>query len=70
MDRLNRSAVGYIKSVSSRSAGEEKEKVLPIGYFGSAMTSHGEDFEPDSEFGQCLTTLGRANERIARMQET
>ena len=70
MDRLNRSATGYIKSVSSRSAGEDKEKVLPIGYFGAAMTSHGEDFEPDSEFGQCLTSLGRANERIARMQET
>ncbi|KAK5723050.1 hypothetical protein LTR17_014011 [Elasticomyces elasticus] len=70
MERLNRSAVGYMKAVSSRSAGEEKEKVLPVAYFGSAMVSHGDDFEPDSEFGQCLSSLGRANERIARMQET
>ena len=70
MDRLNRSAKDYIKSVSRRDAGEGKEKQLPIGYFGTTMTSHGEDFEPDSEFGQCLSSLGRANERIARMQET
>ncbi|KAK1822642.1 hypothetical protein LTR12_002989 [Friedmanniomyces endolithicus] len=70
MERLNRSATGYIKATSSRSAGDDKEKVLPISYFGSTMVSHGEDFEPDSEFGQCLSSLGRANERIARMQET
>lgn len=41
-----------------------------MAYFGSSMVSHGEDFEPDSEFGQCLSSLGRANERIARIQET
>lgn len=70
MDRLNRSAKDYVKSVSRRDAGEGKEKQLPIAYFGTAMVSHGEDFEPDSEFGQCLSSLGRANERIARMQET
>jgi hypothetical protein len=70
MEKLDRSAKSYIKSVSRRDAGEEKEKVLPVGYFGSAMLSHGDDFEPDSEFGQCLSSLGRANERIARMQET
>ena len=70
MERLDRSAKTYMKAISSRSAGEDKEKVLPIGYFGSAMVSHGDDFEPDSEFGQCLSSLGRANERIARMQET
>lgn len=70
MERLQRSGNGYIKSLSRRDAGEEKEKTLPIAYFGSAMVTHGDDFEPDSEFGQCLASLGRANERIARMQET
>lgn len=67
---MNTSAKGYIKHISRRDAGEGKEKQLPVGYFGSSMMSHGEDFEPDSEFGQCLSSLGRANERIARMQET
>jgi UDP-2,3-diacylglucosamine pyrophosphatase LpxH len=70
MERLNRSANTYVKHISRRDAGEEKEKQLPVAYFGSTMVSHGDDFEPDSEFGQCLSALGRANERIARMQET
>jgi len=33
------------------------------------MVSHGQDFSPDSEFGNCLTHFGRANEAIARRQE-
>ncbi|KAF2766719.1 BAR-domain-containing protein [Teratosphaeria nubilosa] len=70
MERLNRSANTYIKHISRRDTGEEKEKQLPVAYFGAAMTQHGDDFDPDSEFGRCLTQLGRANERIARMQET
>lgn len=43
---------------------------MPVAYFGTSLVAHGDDFEPDSEFGQCLSSLGRANERIARMQET
>lgn len=34
------------------------------------MTVHGEDFEPESEFGNCLSSLGQANERIAAYQES
>ena len=67
---MHASTQGYVKSISRRDAGEGKEKQLPIGYFGSVLTAHGDDFEPDSEFGQCLLALGRANERLARMQET
>ncbi|KAI4153437.1 MAG: hypothetical protein LQ340_002309 [Diploschistes diacapsis] len=59
----------YVKSISKRSEGDEKDKVLPIGLMGSAMAAHGEDFEPDSEFGQCLIAMGRSNERIARIEE-
>jgi hypothetical protein len=70
MERLANCSIHYIKSLSRRDAGEAKEKQLPIGYFGSTLVSHGEDFEPDSEFGQCLSSLGRANERLARVQET
>ncbi|KAK5167376.1 uncharacterized protein LTR77_007075 [Saxophila tyrrhenica] len=70
MDRLQLSTSAYIKSLSSRTQGEGKEKQLPVGYFGNTLMVHGDDFEADSEFGQCLLSLGRANERIARMQET
>ena len=70
MERLNDSTSSYLKSLSKRDAGETKEKQTSIAFFGSTMVSHGDDFDPDSEFGQCLLSLGRANERIARMQET
>lgn len=70
MERLQQSANAYILSMSRRDQGDKKEKQIPIGHFGSTLVSHGDDFEPDSEFGQCLLSLGRANERIARMQET
>ena len=47
----------YVKTLSKRQEGDDKEKILPIAYLGSTMVSHGEDFEDDSEFGQCL--MGR-----------
>jgi hypothetical protein len=71
MDRISNYSNAYVKSVGRREQGEGKDnKQLPIGHFGAVLTSHGDDFEPDSEFGQCLSSLGRANERIARVQET
>ena len=86
MERLQKSMTVYMKTLSKRNEGDDKEKSLPVSYLGSTMASHGEDFEDDSEFGQCLqgtftevlhhnhpnkrAGLGRANERIGRMQET
>lgn len=70
MEKLQKSMTVYVKSLSKRNEVEDREKALPGGYLGSSMVSHGEDFERDSEFGNCLASLGRANERIARMQET
>ncbi|CAK7216108.1 hypothetical protein SBRCBS47491_002720 [Sporothrix bragantina] len=70
MDRLQRSMTAYVKWVGRRGETfDDKEKGLPISYLGRTMTSHGEDFEHDSEFGSCLTSLGRANERMASAQE-
>ncbi|EHK98088.1 putative Meiotically up-regulated gene protein [Glarea lozoyensis 74030] len=70
MVRLHKSMTSYVKSLSKRNEAEDKEKTLPVGYMGQTMINHGEDFEPDSEFGNCLISMGRANERIARIQET
>ncbi|ORY17671.1 hypothetical protein BCR34DRAFT_596838 [Clohesyomyces aquaticus] len=70
MDKMQKSMTTYVKSLSKRAEGADKEKSLPGGYLGSAMVTHSEDFEPDSEFGNCLSSLGRANERLARVQET
>ncbi|EEH46107.1 uncharacterized protein PADG_02257 [Paracoccidioides brasiliensis Pb18] len=70
MERLQRSMTTYMKALSKRNEGDDKEKTLPVGYMGGVMVSHGEDFESTSEFGQCLIGFGRTNERIARIQET
>ncbi|KAF2114780.1 BAR domain-containing protein [Lophiotrema nucula] len=70
LDKMHKSTTTYIKSLSKRAEGDDKEKTLPGGFFGSTMVAHGEDFEPDSEFGNCLSSLGRGNERLARVQET
>lgn len=55
MDKLQKSMNIYSKSISKRcESADDKEKGLPISYMGRTMMSHGEDFEPDSEFGNCL----------------
>ncbi|KAK8124018.1 hypothetical protein PG999_003936 [Apiospora kogelbergensis] len=70
MDRLHKSMNVYSKSISKRcESAEDKEKGLPVSYMGRTMMAHGEDFDPDSEFGNCLIVMGRANEQIAGIQE-
>lgn len=70
MEKLQKSMTSYIKSISKTKEADEKDKSLPIGYLGSTMVSHGEDFDRDSEFGACLISMGRTNERLARIQES
>lgn len=70
MEKLQKSMTIYVKSLSKRNEVEDKEKILPVGYLGQTMIHHGEDFEPDSEFGNCLISMGRTNDRIARIQES
>ncbi|EFX02275.1 bar domain containing protein [Grosmannia clavigera kw1407] len=70
MERLQRSMTAYVKWIGRRGeVFEDREKGVPASYLGRTMVGHGEDFEPDSEFGNCLVTLGRANERMAAIQE-
>ncbi|KAI1822745.1 BAR-domain-containing protein [Xylaria intraflava] len=70
MDRLQKSANAYVKSLSRRGeVFEDKEKGLPVSYLGRTMITHGEEFDPESEFGNSLIAVGRANERIAGIQE-
>ncbi|OBT79821.1 hypothetical protein VF21_01405 [Pseudogymnoascus sp. 05NY08] len=70
MDKIHKSTTAYIKSLSKRDEGDDREKVLPVARLGQTLANHGDDFEPDSEFGNCLIAMGRTNERIARVQET
>ncbi|KAK0636030.1 hypothetical protein B0T17DRAFT_481182 [Bombardia bombarda] len=71
MDRMQKSMNLYVKWLGRRAeVAEDKEKGLPVSYLGRSMISHGEEFDPDSEFGNCLIAMGRANERVAAIQET
>ena len=54
MEKLHASAQTYIKSLSKRREGDDKEKMIPVDIVGQSMVSHGEEFEDDSQFGQCL----------------
>lgn len=60
----------YVKWVGRHlDPSEDREKALPVGYLGRTMVGHGEEFQADSEFGNCLITMGRANERASAIQE-
>ena len=58
MEKIHKSMTSYVKALSKRNEGEDREKTLPVGRLGSTMIAHGEDFEDNSEYGQCL--IGRA----------
>lgn len=54
MDKLHTSMNTYIKSMSQRKEGDDREKMLPVDVLAQAMIAHGEEFESDSLFGTCL----------------
>lgn len=54
MDKMQESMTIYMKAVSKRTELEKKEKILPVQHMGSSMIQHSDDFEHDSEYGQCL----------------
>lgn len=57
MEKLQKATNIYMKALSKRTDVDDKEKTLPIAFLGGTMVSHGDDFELNSEFGQCLTSL-------------
>lgn len=56
VERMHKSMAGYVKSISKRNEGDDKERTLPIAALGTSMVSHGEDFDAYSEYGRCLTS--------------
>lgn len=67
MQRLQKSMTAYVKTLSKRNEGDDKEKSLPVAYLGSTMVRHGEDFEDDSEFGQCLISMPLSRNLLTRL---
>lgn len=57
MEKLHKSMNIYVQSVSAKKESEAKEKMLPVDVMAQAMIAHGEEFEPDSLFGNCLISM-------------
>ncbi|KAJ3922203.1 hypothetical protein F5877DRAFT_75460 [Lentinula edodes] len=73
VERLFLASKGYHHSLTKKKdnlALDDPEKLLPLDTLGIVMITHGEEFGGDSEFGACLTKLGRAHCKIATLQET
>lgn len=52
---MQASMTEYVKWLTRRSEGVgDKEKGVPASVLGRTMISHGEDFDSDSDFGNCL----------------
>lgn len=68
MVKLQGTMNAYVKWLTQRDhlAGE---KGVPTAVVGRTMIAHGEDFDRDSQFGNCLIEMGRANEQVANIQE-
>ena len=70
MERMQKSMNTFIKwSSRTCDAAEDKERGTPLASLGRSMAVQGENLEADSELGNCLVAMGRANERIAGIQE-
>lgn len=57
MEKLHRSMGVYVQSVSAKKEGEAREKMLPVDVLAQTMITHGEEFEQDSLFGNCLISM-------------
>ncbi|KAJ3750816.1 hypothetical protein DFH05DRAFT_1518992 [Lentinula detonsa] len=73
VERLFLASKGYHHSLTKKKdnvALDDPEKLLPLDTLGIVMINHGDEFGSESEFGSCLTKLGRAHCKIATLQET
>lgn len=57
MDRLQKSMNLYVQAFAKRRESDDRDKMLPGGHLGATMINHGQDFQPDSEFGNCLISM-------------
>lgn len=68
MVKLQTTMNSYVKWLTHRD-NLVGEKGVPSSVLGRTMIAHGEDFDRDSQFGNCLIEMGRANDQVAQIQE-
>lgn len=59
MEKLQKAMTLYVQGLAKRKESDDRDKLLPVGYLGATMIGHGQDFQPDSEFGNCLISTFR-----------
>ncbi|KAK9462911.1 uncharacterized protein V1516DRAFT_671456 [Lipomyces oligophaga] len=68
-ERLHHSMSLYVRNLAKRRELDELEKASPIDILGQALAIYGDEFVPESTYGQALLRLGQANQRLAKTQE-
>ncbi|KAF7291627.1 BAR domain-containing protein [Mycena chlorophos] len=71
--RLFLASEAYHRALAKRkdnAALDDSEKMLPVETLGIVMVIHGEEFGSDSPFGASLVSLGRAQCKVAKFQES
>lgn len=68
MVKLQTTMNAYVKWLAHRD-NLVGEKGVPAAVMGRTMIAHGEDFDHNSQFGNCLIEMGRSNDQIASIQE-
>ncbi len=69
LEAVHSAATIWMRVLGKKKEGTDKEKATPIELFASSLSAHGEDFTPDSPYGQALSKLGVAEQKIGRVQE-
>ncbi|KAI5302919.1 hypothetical protein KEM56_000220 [Ascosphaera pollenicola] len=69
VERMDRAMHAYVKYLSKRVPGENKDTPFPAANLGATMVRQGDEMPRDSEFGGRLARFGNANVRIASFQE-
>ncbi|KAI5288242.1 hypothetical protein KEM52_001245 [Ascosphaera acerosa] len=69
VDRMDRAMRTYLKYLSKRVPGDNKDTPYPSAHLGASMIRQGDEMPRDSELGGRLAKFGQLNVRIASFQE-
>jgi hypothetical protein len=69
LEQIHAATQVWIRSLSKKKEGLDKEKSIPVELLGLAAHQHGDDFGQDSAFGALLKRVGTCHQQVARAQE-
>ena len=69
LQSIHDTALAWIRHLTKRKDGGDKEKVMPLEMFGTAMLLHADQIQAGSDYQQALQRFGAAQQKIARNDE-